>query len=83
MKFGTVIRVLSDMLAHSIAERVNSVFPDLSGERLYVNRAILAPNNDDADEVNDFVVNQLTGTIHEYAWTRLIHMTVLSTVLSA
>jgi len=43
MKFGTVIRVLFDMVAHSIAERVNSVFPDLSDERLYVNRAILAP----------------------------------------
>ena len=61
-----LIRVPSDMIVHSIAELVNSVFPDLSDERLYVNRAILAPKNDDADEVNDFVVNQLTGTICEY-----------------
>jgi len=61
-----LIRVPSDMIVHSIAELVNSVFPDLSDERLYVNRAILAPKNDDADKVNDFVVNQLTGTICEY-----------------
>jgi len=54
------------MTVDTMDKLVHSVFPDLTDERLFANRAILAPRNQDADEVNAFVVDQGEGDVQQY-----------------
>jgi len=61
-----LIRIPEEMAVDSVDQLLVKVFPDLSNEKLFANRAILTPRNEDAEEVNRVVVERIAGSLTEY-----------------
>ena len=61
-----LIHIPTSMTVTNVDQLINEVFLDLRNEHLFAYRAVLAPRNDEADEINTLVVQHFTGTEYEY-----------------